>query len=52
MTINVPTPAMRTANSVLSPSNRNDSDRFSAGAHVPVTLNGPLRLTTENVYAK
>ena len=29
-----------------------DSDRLSAGAQVAVTLNGPLRLMTENMYAK
>ena len=52
MTINVPTPAMRTANSVLRPSNRNDNDRFSAGAQVPVTVKGPLMLTNQNAYVK
>ena len=52
MTISVPTAVIRIANSTLRPSNRNDSDRLSAGAQVAVTLNGPLRLMTENVYAK
>ena len=44
-TISVPTAAIRIANSVLRPSNRNDSDRFSAGAHCAETEKAPLRLT-------
>ena len=32
---------MSVANSVLNPSNRNDRARSSAGAHAPVTVNGP-----------
>ena len=47
-TISVPTAVIRVANSVLRPSNRNERDRFSAGAHVLVTLNGPLGPTSQN----
>jgi hypothetical protein len=51
-TISVPTPVMRAANNVLKPSNRNESDRFSTGAHSAVTPKGPLRLTRTKMYVK
>jgi hypothetical protein len=40
------------AKSALRPSKRNASERFSAGAHVPVTVNGPVWLTDQNAYVK
>ena len=48
-TINVPTPVIRVANSALRPSRRNESDRFSPGAHGTDTVKGPLVLTNQNV---
>jgi len=48
MTITVPTAAITAANSVLRPSNRNESDRFNAGAHPVVSDTGWLFRTTRN----